>query len=198
MLQHKCLQYHLSTARWNSYKLSPNEPDLETWQRYQNNLTLCQSAYPLLHLVEISLRNHLQQLLRSVDLNWYKGYLDDNNVFRYEGQILSGHGKEKLKDVYKKLTKRQTNITPNEEKIVAELTFGFWVELCSKHYVADLWSYTQKRGDRVRKVFPQLFFCYMPQSNDKIITQIIYPKLKSILFLRNRIFHHEPIWDDRH
>ena len=203
MLEHKCLQFHLSTVRWENYKLTPEELDSETWQRYQHNLQLCQGLYASLHLFEISLRNHLQQVLNMVDKNWYKGQLSQSSpiTFTYNGKIFKAPkgrehpAQEKLKQVYLKLSKTQTL---TEDKIVAELTLGFWVELLSKTYKDVLWRSSADKKDRIKQLFPHLPTTFSNDSEIIIANTIIYPQLKAILFLRNRIFHHEPVWRERH
>ena len=198
MFTHQCLQTHLSIVRWESYRQTPQEADADIWQRYQENLQLCQGLYVPLHLFEISLRNHFQMLLNSVDKNWYEGFFDNAKNFQYQGTILSKRGQEKLAEAINTLTKKKGLSQLTEGQIVAELNFGFWVELFSHHYAFTLWAYTKNKGDNLRKIFPNLPCCYTPRANKTTVTSIIYPCLKIIVFLRNRIFHHEPIWHEKH
>jgi hypothetical protein len=194
---HQCLQTHLSIVRWESYRQTPQEVDADIWQRYQENLQLCQGLYVPLHLFEISLRNHLHILLKSKDVNWCTGYFSGKD-FQYQGTILVKQGQDRLADAIYTLTNKKRLPQPTEGQIVAELNFGFWVELFSNSYSSLLWAYTQKGGDTLRTVFPALPNNYVLQANAQTVTNVIYPCLKIIVFLRNRIFHHEPIWHEKH
>jgi hypothetical protein len=61
-------------------------------------------------------------------------------------------------------------------KVIAELTFGFWPSLISKHF-HPLWSAS------LHKAFP---YAHAPR-------RAVHLRLEVIRRLRNRIAHHEPI-----
>jgi hypothetical protein len=61
-------------------------------------------------------------------------------------------------------------------KVIAELTFGFWPNLISKHF-HPLWSAS------LHKAFP---YAHVPRRD-------VHFRLEVIRRLRNRIAHHEPI-----
>ena len=63
-------------------------------------------------------------------------------------------------------------------KVVAELTFGFWVELLSRRNQNALWV-----GRKLKTAFP----------NTTLTRKQIHGRLKTIQLLRNRISHHEPV-----
>ena len=66
-------------------------------------------------------------------------------------------------------------------RIVAELSFGFWTSLMDRRYEQSLWPRLLK------PVFPHL-----PRS---IRTRaVISRRFHRVRQLRNRIFHHEPVW----
>ena len=75
--------------------------------------------------------------------------------------------------------------------IIAELTFGFWVNLCKKSYKNSLWD---KQGF-FDSVFPDFDKYFESLTWDK--TKVIFPVLKEVLRLRNRIFHHEIIINNK-
>lgn len=64
------------------------------------------------------------------------------------------------------------------------MTFGFWIHLCTKTYKPKFWD---KKG-----FFELVFPNYQPKSELRQITKI-QNNLRTILRLRNRIFHHEII-----
>jgi len=68
------------------------------------------------------------------------------------------------------------------DKIIAELTFGFWVMLLNSEYELTLWK-------GLRLAFPN-----MPKSQRK--RKIVSAPCNALRKLRNRVFHHESIcWD---
>ena len=94
-----------------------------------------------------------------------------------------------LLDVYNKIKRKYTNIS--ETSIIAELTFGFWINLCKKAYKNTLWD---KQGF-FDKIFPDFDKHFNSPTWDK--TKVVFPILKEILRLRNRIFHHEIIINNK-
>lgn len=200
MFQHNCLQDHLSSVRWESYKVtaSDTDTDSEIWLRYQENIVLCQNFYPYLHLFEISLRNHLQKILQPVDPHWYSYTVNSKGDYTYNGKLFTSIGLNKIKEVNQKLRlgKKGKNYVPTEGQVVAGLTLGFWVDLLSNTYIQYLWPFKNNNIQNLEQLFPNIPKNLINQKN--AIGDIIYPKLKAIVFLRNRIFHYEPIWDDRH
>jgi hypothetical protein len=72
------------------------------------------------------------------------------------------------------------------DRIVSELTFGFWVALLSSPYDARFW-----RPDRSRAL--KTSFPAIPKSLRQ--RQTIYKRYNELRSLRNRVFHHETIWN---
>lgn len=78
------------------------------------------------------------------------------------------------------ISQRGEMVTP--DKIVAELTFGFWVTLLNSEYELTLWK-------GLRLAFP-----YMPKKDRK--RKNVSSPCNALRKLRNRVFHHESIcWD---
>ena len=65
------------------------------------------------------------------------------------------------------------------DKVVAELTFGFWTTLFNKQYAKDFWK-------------PLMYAFPLLDTPNKRRNKISY-KLNHIRKFRNRIFHYEPI-----
>ena len=71
----------------------------------------------------------------------------------------------------------------SREKIIAELSFGFWVNLFKKPYDKKL------RIKDLKKVFPNL-----PSKQEKLMNrEVIYRELNHIRNFRNRVFHYEKV-----
>ena len=77
----------------------------------------------------------------------------------------------------KQMSGRHESITPS--KIVAELTFGFWVSLLNSEYERLLWK-------DLRRAFP-----FMPKK-DRQRKNVSAP-LNTFRTFRNRVFHNESI-----
>jgi len=83
-----------------------------------------------------------------------------------------------IDEAIKHLTLRHEPITPS--KIIAELTFGFWVSLLNSEYERILWKHLRKA------------FSNMPRHDRK--RRNISTPLNMFRHFRNRIFHNEPIY----
>ena len=68
------------------------------------------------------------------------------------------------------------------DKVVAELTFGFWTALFNKQYAKDFWK-------------PLMYAFLLLDTPNKHRDKISY-KLNQVRKFRNRIFHYEPICND--
>jgi hypothetical protein len=72
------------------------------------------------------------------------------------------------------------------DRVVSELNFGFWVTLLSTPYDAKLWRPNSSRA--LKASFPRV-----PKRMRR--RQIIYKRYNELRKLRNRVFHHETIWN---
>ena len=92
--------------------------------------------------------------------------------------VIQKREQSNIEEALGKLSKRNKPI--EEGRIIAELNFGFWVNLFDR-------PYTQVHLRTGKKQFPN---ATSPQrSIAKLRTD-----LNQIRLLRNRIFHYEPIW----
>lgn len=159
--------HFLSNPRFKIY-LSKTENDFDrAIQLYKANIELSESFYPILSILEISLRNAINQKLTQHfnDPFWFKNKLPiDFSPF--------------VSEAIQKLTRQRKTITA--DKIVAELNFGFWNRLFSRNYASQLWK-------PLRVIF---------QNTPKKLRQRdkIADSLYKIRTLRNRIYHYEPIF----
>ncbi|MFL5354673.1 hypothetical protein [Archangium sp.] len=77
------------------------------------------------------------------------------------------------------LQKRPVPLEPS--RLVAELSFGFWTSLLSRSYEQVIWP------GLLKPVFP-----HMPRRERT--RQRVAERMHEVRKLRNRVFHHEPIW----
>ena len=174
---------NISVDRLSSYKFHDNDNSDLILRRYIYNIQIAESFYPLLAALEISLRNRLYMAIINLKgENWLLNEITSSNI------LLVNESKILL-DVYNKIKRKYTNIS--ETSIIAELTFGFWINLCKKAYKNTLWD---KQGF-FDKIFPDFDKHFNSPTWDK--TKVVFPILKEILRLRNRIFHHEIIINNK-
>lgn len=144
---------------------------------YKLNIKASQCFYPVLSVVEIYLRNSIDCMLKEViDEKWLEKELENQN-------ILFDYDYKKLIEAYSNIKRRYGIDNVTRGKIIAELTFGFWVSLCSKKYNPKIWT---KKG-----AFRTAFANYPKDKKEQI--HELSQKLTKIKRLRNRVFHYEPI-----
>lgn len=174
---------NISVDRLSSYKFNDNDNSDLILRRYIYNIQIAESFYPLLAALEISLRNRLYMAIINLKgENWLLNEITSSNMLLVNERKI-------LLDVYNKIKRKYTNIS--ETSIIAELTFGFWINLCKKAYKNTLWD---KQGF-FDKIFPDFDKHFNSPTWDK--TKVVFPILKEILRLRNRIFHHEIIINNK-
>ena len=156
------IKKYISTERFRSYS---------GIDEYLENLVFSKKAYIPLSILEISLKNSINDLLTDkLGENWL-----ENKDF------LTNDSLRKIEEAKKILYKRAELIS--KSKIIAELSFGFWVNLFKKPYEKKL------RTKDIQKIFTNL-----PPKKEKIINrEVIYKELNHIRNFRNRVFHYEKV-----
>ena len=156
------IKKYISTERFRSYS---------GIDEYLENLVFSKKAYIPLSILEISLKNSINDLLTDkLGENWL-----ENKDF------LTNDSLRKIDEARNILYKRAELIS--KSKIIAELSFGFWVNLFKKPYEKKL------RTKDIQKIFTNL-----PPKKEKIINrEVIYKELNHIRNFRNRVFHYEKV-----
>ena len=156
------IKKYISSERFRSYS---------GIDEYLENLVFSKKAYIPLSILEISLKNSINDLLTDkLGENW----LEDKN-------FLTNDSLKKIDEARNILFKRGEHIS--KSKIIAELSFGFWVNLFKKPYEMKL------RTKDIQKIFTNL-----PPKKEKIINrEVIYKELNHIRNFRNRVFHYEKV-----
>ena len=156
------IKKYISTERFRSYS---------GIDEYLENLVFSKKAYIPLSILEISLKNSINELLtEKLGENWL-----ENKDF------LTNDSLRKIDEAKKILFKRAEPIS--KSKIIAELSFGFWVNLFKKPYEMKL------RTKDIQKIFTNL-----PPKKEKMINrEVIYKELNHIRNFRNRVFHYEKV-----
>lgn len=165
----KKIERTISVPRFDSYRQQGGD-DCEALSKYLWNIALCESLYPVLHLVEVSYRNAVHSAIceSPVGPNW----LINESGALYSGEL------EKIKEAKEALAKRQKMQT--EAYLVAELSFGFWNSLLDSRYEL-LW----------RKIIKDVF----PNTPRSTRTRgDLSAVMSGIRNLRNSALHHHSIW----
>jgi len=180
------IRFYLSAPRLSRYLKATDNRKSEAARFYMANLRLAKSFHPVLGLLEVILRNCLNNELSAhfKDPDWI---LNQKNGFMNDSSLTYIHPKtgKKVKNTYlrtrvikaeKALNKRGAVITAG--KLIAEQTFGFWTSLFEKTH------YKLVKG-RVIKCFKHL----LPGTGRVEVLKL----LNDIRKFRNRINHNEPI-----
>jgi len=164
------LEKHFSAARLGRYSAARGGNTARAALDYACNLQLAEAMMPLLNTVEIALRNAINARLvaKYHRADWWRAWLNQP-AFSWQNKEIAA--------VIARLRSRQEPQTP--DKVIAELTFGFWSSLFNAQFQAILWK-------DLRLVFAR---CPKPQRQRRNISAA----LNQIRHLRNRIFHHEPL-----
>jgi hypothetical protein len=179
------LELPVSTTRLESYR-PPAGTDLEMLVNYLWNLELNEALFPTLHAAEISLRNSIHATASS---HYGTEFWFDQTDVLLDSQVRSiAKARRKLADDQKPHT---------AGRIVAALSFGFWVSLLNRPYERQIgnspvnrlyWHNLNNQPGLLLIAFPHLTKRYRARGP-------LFARFEQIRDLRNRAAHHEPIWD---
>ena len=157
---------------------------------YEQNSRLSAQTWGTIADVEVVLRNiiasavsdHHAVLRPDPMLRWY----DEPSWF------LTGKGFTTKTVKSLTIAKRRINdpgpesdrVRPSQGKLVAELTLGFWRYLLIARYEHSLWN------PAIRSKFPALGHLSGSESRRQV-----YDRVEKLNYLRNRVAHHEPIYE---
>ena len=164
------LEAKLSSPRMSRYLEAERYDRARAAATYRLNMQITESLVVMFHVLEVVLRNavHHEMKYSARREDWYEEWRDQPRLADLYGYIEAARAK---------LRKRKEKATP--DKIVAELSFGFWTTLFNKKYMA----LTSKALMRVFRRCP----------NRLRQPGLIGARLNKTRELRNRCFHHEPI-----
>jgi hypothetical protein len=163
----------MHAARIDRYLPAAGGSQEDAFQLYLWNCALCEAFYLPLHISEVVVRNAMQTLLLSrLGEQWYA-----NTTFRSLLDMKYAKSLDGAIDDERK----QHGILLTSHHVVSAVSFGFWQHLLTKRFDRLLWQ----RGLRV--AFPHL-----PNSATR---QTVYDQMNVIRKWRNRIAHHQAIFD---
>lgn len=173
-----CIWSALSRERLGSYRFRDDD-DVGVVCTYLWSMSLCEALYPSLHGLEVALRNSLfnagEQRYAGVAYRDVPCWLDA------DPPILAPEDRSRVDEAKKRLRARGKPL--EAPRLVAELTFGFWTALLDVRY------------EHRQVLWPRLLSAAFPGVPPGLRTRkAISAKLNQVRLLRNRAFHHEPIW----
>jgi len=162
----------VSTARLQPYVDAANAAGCSAIDLYLNNEIASKELYVLLGRFEIVLRNAIDKHYRAKfrSNNWLLDQL------QRDGMFTDGSLADSKNNINRLIEKFGNNVS--NDKLVSELSFGFWVHLFNKKPF-------RRGGQSLLEVLQNR----PPNYNQSAA----YNDLKLILGLRNRIAHHEPL-----
>ena len=162
-----------SSQRLGKYMRLYDGDEAKAVAHYKANLALAESLYTSLSVFEVTLRNALSREMERImgRKDWYTVFPSNPALKSLTGEVTTA---------IKHISQRGEMASP--DKIVAELTFGFWVTLLNSEYELTLWK-------GLRLAFPHMPKKYRKRKN-------VSSPCNALRKLRNRVFHHESIcWD---
>jgi hypothetical protein len=175
----RAMRRALSSERLNAY--GAGRTDDEKIANYLWNLALSETLYPALHGLEVAVRNAVfsagAKLFTGISTREVPCWLDaDPPIVQADDLPMVIAAKARL---------RERGLPMEAGRLVAELRFGFWTSLFDVRY------------EKNKVLWPRLLGAQLldPSSPRSIRSRKqLSPLLNRMRYLRNRVFHHEPIW----
>lgn len=165
----------MTPARMNRYRLACGGNTRKAMTLYRKNLQLTQELFTVISCFEVALRNAIDaQAVPALGADWLRDAAAPGGIFDNPRCRLT---RDNINDAIGKLH------VYSHYKLVAELGFGFWRYMFSKHQF-------NATGRIMLRVFPS-----KPTSTPAIQYNNIYVfnQLAALNDIRNRMAHHEPI-----
>lgn len=146
-------------------------------QLYEWNIEASASLFADVARFEVIVRNAFSRQLAI-------GFLSSNTEWFLQTGLFSHNHQIKLKEAIESRRRRHSqNLTEGE--VISELNFGFWRFLCDRRYHTSLWVKAS-----LHKAFPN-----HPLGSVSAVRCDTEQTMLRINALRNRIAHHEPIFN---
>ena len=182
-----------SPERLNTYGLN-TETEEAVLEKYAENLRIAESFYTAISILEVCLRNAISEAIHNETPLKSEWLVQEINTRTFLTERMHRKLQKANSKVLRQLRNRVSPVAPYG-KLVAELTFGFWVHLFTRDYIPGLWM---KYNYLFKNVFPN-YDKYIkpdcPNISGVNTVNVMYSKLKIVLDFRNRVFHYEPIFN---
>lgn len=186
MLSEKSLHRALSEERLVAYR-APDDKDFEDCvARYLWNLALSSALQAPLHALEVTFRNAIYTGSKSLVDESKLTFKDVRCWLDATPSLLFQREQESVEDAKYILHAAGKPLTPG--RLISKLSFGFWVALSHAPYEQGRTGGPALWPTLLIKSFP-----YLPVA--KRVRSVVYHRMNKIRDIRNRVFHHEPVWD---
>ena len=138
----KTSQKLYSVPRMRKYLNACAGDKRKTMQLYRYNLRLCQRFYGALNLLEVMLRNDINEhyIAYYSDPNWIVNQADSGKLLEYnKDEIRQTEAGYRRRGIY------------NNDKMVASLTMGFWTKLFSRKDTSEVARLSYKSSQTSEK-----------------------------------------------
>jgi hypothetical protein len=180
------LCHALSHERLGAYSRPDDWDSTDAVARYLWNGALSIAFHPSLHALEVALRNNLFRGSESIvsttgrTVGTFRCWLDMKPSFLYPKE------QKQVDEAIDRVGPNPRFHTPG--RLIAKLGFGFWCALCRAPYDHSRPGGPQLWPRLLKPAFPFL----LPHMRKR---QTVQTRLDDIREFRNRIAHHEPVWD---
>lgn len=167
--------------------------DDEAMGAYYWNVAMCSSLYNLITAAEVTIRNSVDQVLRSVlGTTWWA---TTTLFYRSHGEgtipdpvrNLSGNFAKAFRTARKeKIRRYQVDMAPTHPEVIAKTDFSTWEYILDEEFLGPRLIWPQ----HLRKVFRGTW----PDPSDKTTLRFAREAVADIRHLRNRVHHNEPAW----
>ena len=171
IMKYEKYEIALSAPRLGKYRLACRGNKNKALILYRYNIKLCQKFYGILGVLEVVLRNAINE--------HFKGQLGDGDWLITQTQ--TGFLMSYKDNIFKERDKLVNNRNYTHDKLVASLTLGAWTLMFSKNCY-------KKSGKTLLQIFPNKTL--------GLNQRTIYSELDKVRIFRNRIAHHEPLCFD--
>ncbi len=177
---------YFSSARISRYLTATGNNTARAAKLYKANLKVTQAFHPLLGIVEVVVRNRINDILTAhfTDPDWVinqkTGFMIDPSLVYIQKKTNKKIRNEFLKNEVEKAERRlrKSGAAITSGRVIAEQTLGFWTDLFEVHHY------------RLLAGKPIQIFSYLPSRHGR---KEVNDELNKIRRFRNRINHNEPI-----
>lgn len=170
-MKYKEYETALSTPRIGKYCLACKGDKNKALILYRYNIKLCQKFYGVLGVLEVVLRNAINEHFKAQlnDTDWLVTQAQHGFLINYQDTV------------FKERDKLINNRKYTHDKLVASLSLGIWTFMFSRNCYKN-------SGKTLLQIFPN--------KTHGLNQRDIYDDLDKIRTFRNRIAHHEPLCFD--
>jgi hypothetical protein len=171
------IQTTITEVRFRRYLRRTRDDGRIALELYRWNSFLAHSLYWPIQTLEVASRNSISNVLT------YRFGRDWHTSEKFRRQ-LSAEDANKLNETIERQCRERKIRNPPVDAVVADLPFGFWTSMLTARYAVPLiWQ------KNLSVAFP-----HMPAALP--LKSVLRP-MEDVRILRNRIAHHEPIFDRR-